>query len=290
MNNNIVKVLKVSFLVNVLLSIGKIIAGILGHSKALIVDGAHSFSDLVTDVIAIFGDSMARKPADEKHPYGHGKIEYIISIIMSFVIVILGLGIIYEINNSDIVVPNKLVIFVSLITIIVKMNLAKYILRKGNEYSNNILIASGVESNADTYSSIVVLISAIMMQFVNYNKYFMYADKLAGIILGLFIIRVGFKLLKENASTIIGERENNEDYLSSLRDIILEETDITEIKELVVLKNGPYFKLMGEFSMSDSLSLKDAHDKIDIIENRLREYDTKIKYISIHMCPNINVE
>ena len=88
--DKIAKVMGVSIITNIFLSIVKIITGLIGKSSALIADGIHSFSDLSTDFIAIIGNYLSRKPADEKHPYGHGKIEYITSIIISLVILFLG--------------------------------------------------------------------------------------------------------------------------------------------------------------------------------------------------------
>ena len=87
--NKIAKVMQKSMCVNILLAILKIVIGFIGKSSALIADGIHSFSDLITDVFAIIGSALSRKPADEEHPFGHGKIEYITSMIISIIILIL---------------------------------------------------------------------------------------------------------------------------------------------------------------------------------------------------------
>ncbi len=86
----VTKTMVVSMIVNVFLSLIKIISGILGSCNSLIADGIHSISDLSTDIIAIIGNKLSLKPADNKHPYGHGKIEYLTSLIISIVILFLG--------------------------------------------------------------------------------------------------------------------------------------------------------------------------------------------------------
>lgn len=283
--NKIIRVILVSFITNLGLSVSKIIFGILFKSNALIVDGIHSLSDLVTDVVVIFGSKIASKPADLNHPYGHGKLEYMISILIGTIIIILGLGIIFKVNNSEIIIPSILVVVVSFFTIIIKLSLSRYVLSKGKQYKNNLLVASGKESMTDVISSVVVLVSVLLMQLSHYSKYFIYADRVASIIVGIFIIKVGFDTVKDNISTIIGEQETDKEYIDEIRKIILNDSDIKEIKQLILLKYGTYYKLIGELAMDESLSLMEAHSKIDIIEENIINYSDKIAYINIHMCP-----
>ena len=102
------KVMLTSMIVNSFLSIIKIIVGLIGKSSALIADGIHSFSDLFTDVFAIFGNLLSRKPADEKHPFGHGKLEYLTSIGIGLVILFVGFSIIYNSYNTKIIIPSEI--------------------------------------------------------------------------------------------------------------------------------------------------------------------------------------
>ena len=282
----ITKVMVISFITNAFLSLVKIIFGFLGKSSALIADGVHSFSDLSTDVIAILGDFFSRKPADKKHPYGHGKLEYLTSIFIGVIIIILGLSIISTSINKGIVIPNTMVIWISIFTIIAKLVLSNYILKKGYEYENNIIVASGKESRMDVISSIIVLISIILMQFD--IKIFNYADIVASIIVGLFIIKVGFEILSENVSDILGEQETNKDYLDRINKIIIKNKKIKSIDSLVLLKFGSYYKLIGEVSMDGKLTLIDAHTAIEKLEEKIKKQEPKVRYITIHINPYLN--
>ena len=282
----ITKVLLVSSITNIFLSIIKILFGFIGKCNALIADGIHSLSDLSTDFVAIFGNHLSLKPADKKHPFGHGKTEYITSVIIGIVIILLGLSLIYNIFNKEIIIPNLLMILVSLFTIISKYILSSYIYKKGIEYSNNILIASGKESKADVYSSIFVLISIILMQFSNELKILKYADMLSTVIISLFIIKTGFNILKDNIGILLEEQVLDKEYIKEIKNIITSFNEIVEIKDLYILRYGPYFKLVSNVIMKD-LSLTDAHKIIDEIEKKLKEKDDKIKYVFIHMEPQI---
>lgn len=282
----ITKVLLVSSITNIFLSIIKILFGFIGKCNALIADGIHSLSDLSTDFVAIFGNHLSLKPADKKHPFGHGKTEYITSVIIGIVIILLGLSLIYNIFNKEIIIPNLLMILVSLFTIISKYILSSYIYKKGIEYSNNILIASGKESKADVYSSIFVLISIVLMQFSNELKILKYADMLSTVIISLFIIKTGFNILSDNIGILLEEQVLDKEYIKEIKNIITSFNEIVEIKDLYILRYGPYFKLVSNVIMKD-LSLTDAHKIIDEIEKKLKEKDDKIKYVFIHMEPQI---
>lgn len=281
------KVMIVSFFVNILLVAMKVIVGILGSSGALIADGIHSFSDLVTDVIAIIGNNFAKRPADSEHPFGHGKTEYITSLIIGIVIMLVGFTLISEMTKSQVTYPSQIVIIISFITIVTKLLLATFLVNKGKKYDNSILIASGKESTTDVLSSIIVMFSAIAMQFADKYKILQYSDKIAGVIVGVFIINVGFGIVRKNISMTTGEQVTDEEYLKQINNIITNTADVIGIEKLVILKYGPYYKLEGDVILKNDLSLNDAHDKIDFIESKIKEYDDKITYITIHMSPHI---
>ena len=283
----VTKTMVVSMIVNVYLSLIKIISGILGSCNSLIADGIHSISDLSTDIIAIIGNKLSLKPADNKHPYGHGKIEYLTSLIISIVILFLGFSIIYNTINRQTVIPKVWVLIVSFITIISKYFLSSFIIKQGKRINSTILIASGYESRSDAVGSIGVFLSVIVMHLSSYINIFKYADKVATIIIAILIIKTGFNILKENIGLLLGEQLIDEDYLQKIKNIIYEEEDL-KIKKIHILRNGPYNHLVATITMNNFMSLEEAHDKIDLIELKVKEYDEKIKYVTIHVEPTID--
>ena len=224
--NKTIKTMIISMIVNTILSILKVLIGIVGKSGALIADGFHSFSDLITDMVAIVGSKLASKPADENHPYGHGKIEYITSMIISIMIIFLGTTIVIKTITEEITIPTKIVIVVTIFTIISKLLLSNYILKCGKKYNSNILISSGLESRTDVISSLVVLISTLLSLLNKYIEIFKYADKVAMIIVSILIMKTGIDLLRENMSNILGESECNTELTKKLEEIILNKYQI----------------------------------------------------------------
>lgn len=285
MKNNVTRVMLTSVITNIFLALMKVISGIIFKSGALISDGIHSFSDLITDIFAIIGGVIARKPADREHPYGHGKAEYLTSLVIGVVIIIVGGEVIYTSINKDIIIPSIFVVVISLITIIAKLLLSSYIIHQGKKLNNSILIASGKESRTDVISSIVVLISAILMQFGKVNKIFEYSDLLASIIVGLFIINIGINIIKENASNILGEQETDRKYIAKIKKSIKKIDGVLGIRDLVILKFGHKSSLNLTITMDGNITLNDAHNKADLIEQEIKDYSSNIEYINIHIEP-----
>lgn len=278
-------ILKISFFTNIFLAILKTVAGYLGNSTALISDGIHSLSDLITDVAAIFGNGMSLKPADDQHPYGHGKSEYVTSFIIGVIILLIGFTLIGNIGHQEITIPSLLVVVVSFVAIILKYFLANFLIRKGKELDNIVLISSGKESSADVVSSVFVLLSSICMQFTSSLPFLKYSDKIAAIIVGLFIIKTGYEILRDSISMILGEIEQNQTIISELKEIICQHPEIKNIDELIVLKYGPYYKITAEISMDPNLTLLEAHAIAHDVEKRIQLNNNKAKYITIHVNP-----
>ena len=279
------KIMGISFITNFFLSLMKVVIGFIGRSSALIADGIHSFSDLVTDIVAILGNYLSRKPEDEEHPYGHGRLEYLTSILIGIVILFLGLALIGRVSSSQTMIPSKIVIMVSILTIGIKYLLSDYLIRKGKTLENQIILASGKESKADVFSSVIVLVSSILMQFEASFHPLIYTDKIASIIVGIFIVKTGFSILKENIIILIGSQEVDTDYYKEIERLILSNKDVKTLDKLIIMKYGYYYTMTIEVSMDVSLSLQEAHHQVEKIESSLRKKDERAKYIHIYMNP-----
>lgn len=280
--NKITKVLLKSFITNILLSVIKIISGIIGASGALIADGIHSLSDTITDIFAIIGNKLSGKPADEKHPFGHGKIEYITCIFIGIIIMTMGLSIIYNAIYEQRTIPSIYTAIITIIVIIAKFILAKYLLTKGKDYESNILIASGKESLSDVISSIVVLISILISQL---NGIFEFADKISMIIIGILILKIAYNIFKDNFSSLLGEQITDTEYINKIKDIIKSEKEVINIDSLIILKYGPFYQVNCDVGMNQNMTLKDVHQILDKIEDKLKKYDSRLKHITIHVNP-----
>ena len=123
------------------------------------------------------------------------------------------------------------------------------------------------------------------MLFGKYNEIFLYFDIIGAVIIGLFIIKTGLKILTENLSIILEEQETNKEYIDSIKEVILQNKNIKNIDKLVLLKFGPYYKLICEVSMNPKISVLKSHNELEKIEKNLLEFDSKLKYQTIHVNP-----
>lgn len=197
------KTLIISFLGNCVLVILKYVVGIITNTQVLLADAIHSLSDLITDVVAIIGSKMSYKKSDIKHPKGYGRIQYVTNLIMGVVILLLSINIIKTVvlsNNKEI--PIELTFVISVV-IIIKYILYKYIYMNGLKYNDNILKASAKESKSDVLSSLCSLFVVITSSLYKYCGIFKYIDKVGALIISLFVLRTGYKIIKESLSLVV---------------------------------------------------------------------------------------
>lgn len=281
----VTKVLVKSLIVNILLTLTKFVFGIIYKSKVLVADGIHSLSDLATDVVSIYGSKLSLKPADNEHPYGHGKIEYLTSIVIGAVILALALSLLGNSLNAKTTITSNMVLYVTIFTILAKYLISRYILSKGVKYKSNLLVASGKESRSDVISSAIVIVTYFLSKLSSYSKIFLYSDTIGTFIIGLIILKTAYRILKENIVSILGEIEQDEEYLDKIREIILENSEVVNIEELNIIKYGHYYQANITINMDSDVTLEDACLVSDRIKKKLINKKTRISYAKISINP-----
>lgn len=281
----VTKVLVKSLIVNILLTLTKFVFGIIYKSKVLVADGIHSLSDLATDIVSIYGSKLSLKPADTEHPYGHGKIEYLTSIVVGAVILALALSLLGNSLNAKTTITSNMVLYVTIFTILAKYLISRYILSKGVKYKSNLLIASGKESRSDVISSAIVIVTYFLSKLSSYSKIFLYSDTIGTFIIGLIILKTAYRILKENIVSILGEIEQDEEYLDKIREIILENSEVVNIEELNIIKYGHYYQANITINMDSDVTLEDACLVSDRIKKKLINKKTRISYAKISINP-----
>lgn len=286
MNRN-VKVLFRSLIANTVLVIIKIIGGIIGKSQALVADGIHSLSDLGTDIFAMIGSKLATKKADKDHPFGHGNIEFLVCLFISIVIISLGAGLVINSIKPNASSPDNMVIYVTIIAIIIKYLLVRYLLKKGYEYEDNILIASGKESAADLIGAFFVILSVILARVTNNVGIFKYSDAFGAIAIGLIIVYTGLKIFWNNIIAILGEKEEDEVIIKAIKDKILLIKGVDEIKRIILLKFGPYYKCDLVIAVNAKLTVLKLNKITNEIRKKVVNKETRIKYLTVSAKPEM---
>ena len=266
---DIYKVTLVGSAGNVALLTFKFIAGILGHSSAMIADAVHSLSDFLTDVVVLVFVYISAKPQDESHDYGHGKFETIASFLIGLALMGAATGIIVAggIKLSDwfagdqLAAPGRLALWAALLSIAVKELLYQYTVRRGRKLDSQVVVANAWHHRSDALSSIGAAIGiggAILLG----NRWTM-LDPLASILVGLLLIKVAADLLQ----------------------LIQLFPDVRQPHNLRTRRIGDHIAIEAHVRMDGSLPLSEVHDRASSIEHKLKERFGQKTHVTLHMEP-----
>lgn len=207
------KVTWVSVTTNIVLTAAQVIVGVVGHSQALVADGMHTLSDLITDAMVLFALKHSAKGADDEHPYGHGRIETAVTMILGAMLLAVGLGIAWRagahlLDGARFVVPSRLTFWTGVVTLIAKEGLYRYTLVTANRYGSAMLRANAWHHRSDAISSLIVVVGIAGSIYG-----FGYMDAVAAAVVAFMIAKVGAGLAWPALSELIdtgldaGERE-----------------------------------------------------------------------------------
>jgi cation diffusion facilitator family transporter len=278
------------FFINLLLSIGKIVIGILGNSAAMIADGIHSLSDFVTDLIVIVFVRISGEESDKSHPYGHGKFETMASMLISIVLFGVAIGIcanaakqIYSVLQGNILKePSGIALIAAVVSILAKEGLFQYTARVGKKINSSVLIANAWHHRSDALSSIGTLFGiggALLL-----GGKFTILDPLAAILVSIFIGRVAYKIGFPTVQELL-ETSLPEDVEQEISLLIRNTEKVRFFHHLQTRKIGSAYAIDVHIKLDRSTSLVEAHDVATDIENQLRQKYGLQTQINIHMEP-----
>ena len=227
----------ISILANIVLAGFKAFVGILANSIAIISDAVNNLSDALSSIITIIGTKLAGKPADKKHPYGYGRIEYMTSLIVSAIVLYAGITALVEsvkkIIHPEVADYSTVTLIILMAGIIVKFILGLYVKKKGKDVNSDSLVASGSDAFNDAILSISVLASAIV-----YIIFKVSLEAYVGALLSIFIIKAGIELIKESVDNMLGVRVESS-LAKAIKKEVAKEKDVQGAYDLVLNDYGP---------------------------------------------------
>ena len=272
--------------VNIILAALKLFVGIMTASVAVIADALNNLSDAGSSVITFVSFKMSAKPADRDHPFGHARIEYIASMVISFLILLVGFetiansfSVLIGASESSSVKFSNVMLIILGASIILKLWLAYFYNRIGKKIDSKVVRASAVDSLMDSISTVAVLISAIIIKVTGYDI----IDSIVGLCVAVMIIVAGVKILNETKNSILGEAPV-EEQVKSVHKIISEYPEIIGIHDLMIHNYGPNHYIASFHAEVDGAEdIYALHDVIDNVEKRIQA-ELKIS-CTIHMDP-----
>lgn len=274
-----------SIVVNSLLSIFKLLCGFFGSSISMVSDGIHSLSDVLSTMIVIVGVKISSKKADKEHPYGHERLESVMAIVLSVILLVVGLGIgqrgmdnILHYKTLKIEEPAFINVIAAIVSIITKeaMYWITYIV--GKKVDSSMLKADAWHHRSDALSSIGSLVGVVGA------KYFILSDSIASLVICLFIIKVAFDIFREAIDKLV-DKACDEGLEESIIKEIEEVYGVERIDEIKTRQFADRIYVDTEIAVNGDLKVSDGHKIAQNVHDRVEKLDNKIKHCTVHVNP-----
>lgn len=276
--------------VNVALLAFKFVAGILGHSAAMLADAIHSLSDFVTDLIVLVFVHISGKPQDKSHDYGHGKYETLALTIIGIALMIVAVGIFYNgairiadwCKGEELEAPGMLALWAALVSIVLKELTYRYTIHHARKLESTALEANAWHHRSDALSSIGTAVGiggAVLL-----GQHWTVLDPIASVIVGAFIVKVAVDLILRGMRDLL-EHSLPDEIEDEIMKIAQSEPDVIEPHDLRTRRIGNSYAIELHILMNGDITLTKAHDHADSIERQLKERFGQNTHVAIHMEP-----
>jgi len=278
-------VTNLSIVINIILTAAKMVIGFLAGSMAVVSDGIHSLSDMVTDVAVIFGVQLGSKEPDSEHPYGHGRIETFAGSFVAVALVIVGIGMIcyavVGVAKGNIIVPTAGMFIVTITSIISKEWLYQITKKVAVRTHSSATYANAWHHRSDAFSSVAVLIGIVALKFG-----FKYGDQIAAIVVGLMIIWVGVSVVRDCLHELI-EGSVDTEVVEHIQNIIKTNSQVRQWHKLRTRTVGRELFLDMHILVDPDLSIAAAHEIAESLEKAMHEQMTRPVNITVHVEPDL---
>lgn len=285
----------VGSVVNIILTVFKIFAGVLGRSTAMIADGIHSLSDLLSDIVVIVFVKISAKGRDKDHDYGHGKFETFATLIISLMLIVVavnlmsgGINKIRQIlDGGEVSSPGMIALWAAVASIVLKEILYHYTIIQGKALNSPMMIANAWHHRSDAFSSVGSLLGIAGAIFL--GDKFVILDPITGCVISIFILVMAVKMsvpaIKELLDVSLPDdvEEKIEATAKSVKGVV-------DLHELKTRREGPGIIMEGHLVLDSEISLKEAHDISKKVEESLRKEFGSETQISLHLEPEDDAE
>lgn len=281
-------------LVNLVLMIFKFVAGIFGHSAAMIADAIHSVSDFATDIIVLAFVRVSHRPKDKSHDYGHGKFETLATTLIGVALFAVAVGIFIDgakkivlwVQGGTLTRPGILALVAALVSIVLKEVTFQYTKRKADQLDSQAMRANAWHHRSDALSSIGTAIGiggAIVL-----GERWAVLDPIASIAVAALIVKVSIDLLRSGVGDLM-EQSLPEEVENEILSIVKNVPGVFEPHDLCTRRIGNHYAIEMHILMDNDIALKEAHDRASEMERLLKERYGEETHISIHVEPRENL-
>lgn len=260
----------VGIALNIILVITKMFAGYISGSIAILSDALNNLSDVASSVVTLVGFKLSGQEADEEHPFGHGRIEYVAGLIVSLLIIIMAVELLQssfkKIMNPEDIIFSPVVGFILVLSILIKLIMFMANLQASKAIKSATLKSTAMDSISDVFSTGIVLIATVISHFYGVN-----IDGIAGIIVAFFILKTGIDAARDTISPLIGEPADRE-FVEEVKETVMSHEGVLGVHDLMVHNYGPGRIMMSlHVEVPSYKTVVEAHDLVDHIEKELKE-------------------
>ena len=289
-NKEIYKVTLVGGAVNVVLLLFKFVAGIVGHSAAMMADAIHSLSDFVTDIIVLLFVHISVKPQDKSHDYGHGKYETLAMTLIGIALLAVAIGILYSgvmkitawMHGEPLEAPGLLALWAALASIILKEAVYQYSMMKARQLQSQAVEANAWHHRSDALSSIGTAVGIGGAIFL--GQRWTVLDPLASVIVGAFILKMSVSLLRDGIGDLM-EQSLPDAIEAEILQLAASVPGVAEPHELRTRRIGNHYAVELHILMDGDISLREAHDKASEVEDLLKAHYGEETHVAVHVEP-----
>lgn len=282
------KILLYSMINNLVIAGTKIVGGFILGLGSLFADGLHTFCDFVTDIICMIGAKVSKHKPTKAHPFGFGRVEYLINLLVGMILIFLGVFIIFHGIGKEVVVPPIGLMWLLVGAIVLKVIAIIVMHIAGKKINSQVLITSVEESKTDLISSIAVAIITVLLQFVDKYPFFKYADMIGSIFIGIIVLKSALTVIIENSLILVGEVEEDKEQVGKVNEYLNTFKNIKNSK-ITLIKNGFNYQLQLVLELDSKLSLRQVTNLEKKIKHGiLRHRSFGIKYVSIYVTNDLN--
>lgn len=289
-SREIYKVTLVGSVVNVALLLFKFVAGIVGHSAAMIADAIHSLSDFLTDVIVLVFIRISDKPRDKSHDYGHGKYETLAMMMIGVALLVVAVGILYGgaskihqwLDGAQLEAPGMLALWAALLSILLKEAVYRYSMVKARALNSQAVEANAWHHRSDALSSLGTAVGIGGAIF--FGQRWTVLDPLASCVVGVLIVKVAVGLLR-NALGDLLEHSLPDAVEEEILQLVASLSGVVEPHNLRTRRIGNHYAIELHIRMRGDITLREAHDKASEVEALLRRHYGRETHVAVHVEP-----
>ena len=287
---DIYRVTLVGSVINVVLLLFKFVAGIIGHSAAMLADAVHSLSDFVTDVIVLVFIRISGKPQDKSHDYGHGKYETLAMTLIGVALLLVALGILNSgamkiklwLDGEQLEAPGTIALWAALLSVVLKEGIYRYSMIKARQLNSPAVEANAWHHRSDALSSIGTAVGIGGAIFL--GQRWTVLDPIASVVVGIFIVKVSVSLLRRGIGDLL-EQSLPDAVEEEILQLVAALPGLSKPHDLRTRRIGNHYAIELHILMDGNITLREAHDKASEVEETLKSHYGRETHVAVHVEP-----